>query len=364
MFFLGVSSNDAVSNSSILNGGIRARMRLHGTNKHATSSTFTGIPNVYQASTYNSGNDQASANKNNEQVEPVASNSLSNGHAISPADKPLVTLSGRYTVSLPDGRQISLIDHASGSSMVDGRVGTSAEQVPKMSTQESRNISLIDPSTVLPGIVGISRSDKLTVANVDICAHTRADQSTSGECTCLTEQSIAAPVSDNYISIRADQGATPAVDGCVVPRADQLRDAILTDNQENSQMEQSVVFTLPDGSHLEQSTAFLVPDARSMTRTDQSSILPMPETRRLTRTEQSTNPMATTRSNSRVVQRVASLTGQTAVIPSQSAQSGSSIVPGEVDPTNSEEPLPAGWEMRYDIYGRRLYYLKNNTSAF
>ena len=36
-----------------------------------------------------------------------------------------------------------------------------------------------------------------------------------------------------------------------------------------------------------------------------------------------------------------------------SAQQCSSTVPNQADALAQEEPLPAGWEMRYDVYGRR-----------
>ena len=90
MYSDGVANNDTTSNRSILNGGVRARMRLHGT-------------------------------------ENVASNSLSNGHAVSPTDKSVVFLSGRHAVSLLDGRQISRTDMSTAGT-IDGRIGGSAEQ--------------------------------------------------------------------------------------------------------------------------------------------------------------------------------------------------------------------------------------------
>ncbi|XP_046411227.1 E3 ubiquitin-protein ligase Su(dx) isoform X1 [Neodiprion fabricii] len=47
----------------------------------------------------------------------------------------------------------------------------------------------------------------------------------------------------------------------------------------------------------------------------------------------------------------------------QPASAGPSGVPGETENGNQpEEPLPAGWEMRYDVYGRR-YYVDHNTRS-
>ncbi|XP_012135438.1 suppressor of deltex [Megachile rotundata] len=352
--FDGVTSNDTVSNSSILNGGIRARMRLHGV-KHVASSTFHGLTN----SNYNSGSDQTSVNKDNEQIEPVASNSLSNGHAVSPMDKS-VNLPGRYTVSLPDGRQMSRIDHTSAST-AEGRVGPCAEQFSKISISEGRNIPQIEQSTVHPGVLGISRSDQLATTNMDMCSHNRTEQSASSDRNSRLEQSIT-PLSDNCGAMRSDQATIP-LDECILSRIDQPRNAVLTDNQVNSQPEQSVVFTVPDGSNLEQSALFLMADSHDIVRLDQSATLPTAESRRIPHIDQSATSTSAAHSNPRMMQRVASLTGQTAVIPSQSTQSGSSILLAEVDHTNhSEEPLPPGWEMRYDIYGRR-YYVDHNTRS-
>lgn len=351
MPFDGVSSNDAVSNSSILNGGIRARMRFHEA-KHIASSAFHGtLTSVSQNSTYNSGSEQVNANKNNEQIDSVTSNSLSNGHAVSPADKSFVTLSGRSTA--PSSTSVST------SGVIDGRIGTCTEQFPKVYVSESRNISQLEQSTVLPGTVGISRSDQLTV-NTDICSHNRTEQSISNERS--QTESVTGPVSNSYGTMRTDQDTNPLVDECIISRVDQFRNSGLTDSQGHSQTEQSVVFTLPDGSHLEQPTMFLMTDGRGIARSDQSSILSMGETRRISHPEQYTNS-TTTRSNPRVIQRVAPLTGQATMIPGQSTQSESSIVLADVDTANhSEEPLPPGWEMRYDIYGRR-YYVDHKTRS-
>ncbi|XP_026667255.1 E3 ubiquitin-protein ligase Su(dx) isoform X2 [Ceratina calcarata] len=404
--FDGVSSNDTVSNSSILNGGIRARIRLHAP-KHVASSTFHGaLTKTYQSSSYNNGSEQACANKNNEQTEPVPSNALSNGHAVSPADKCVLTLSRRYPTSLSDIRQMSGLEHPS-----THFPGTVNERVP---VSESRSIPQIEQSAVLPGTVGtsrsnqsnvantrlehtaghipvgisrsnqsvvvsarlerpaghvpgtinervplaesanmsqpavmsgpveISRSGPLTIANTDGCSHNRTEQSVLSERNSRTEQTVTVPHSDSYGTVRAD-------------------------NQASSQTEQPVVFTLQDGSHQEQQPAvYLITENRGMPRTDaQPAMLPGPEARRMMpHNEQYANPAPmTTRSNSRVVQRVPSLPGQTAVIPGQSNQPGSSIIITEVEPTShSEEPLPPGWEMRYDIYGRR-YYVDHNTRS-
>ncbi|KZC10599.1 E3 ubiquitin-protein ligase Su(dx) [Dufourea novaeangliae] len=303
----GITSNETASNRSILNGGVRARMRLHGT-ENVAPSNFRGLTNIYQNSNYNTENDQPGVDKNSEQVEPVASNSLSNGHVILPVDKS-VCLSGRHAVSLLDGRQISRIEHGSTPGTVDGRIGTSADQFSKISVSEGRNISQADQSSV-PGTVVVSRSDQLPTPNADIRSHNKAEQSTSSGRNSKTEQLLTTPLSDSFGSIRADQSTTPIVDGGgLASRVDQPTTSTLMDNQGISQTEQSTVFTLPDGScasHSEQSSGFHMADT---------------------------------------------------------TQSGSSIILADVEPTNhSEEPLPPGWEMRYDIYGRR-YYVDHNTRS-
>ncbi|XP_076247280.1 suppressor of deltex [Calliopsis andreniformis] len=319
----GILNNDTPSNRSILNGGIRARMRLHG-------------------------------------PESIASNSLSNGHAVSPADKTIISLSGRHTASLLDGRQIPRIEHVSTSGTTDGRIGACAEQFSKISVSEGRsNISPIEQS-ILPGTVGIARADQIGVTNVDVRSHNRTDLPASIGRATRAEQLMTTPHSDSFGTLRSDQLSTPLVDGCVIARVDQPTTSTLTSNQGNSQAEQAAGFTLPDGtciSHPEQSVVF----PNSQNNSEQSTTVPMVEGRRIPCSEQSVSNI---RPNSRVVQRVASLTGQTAVIPSQStSQAGSSIILAEIEPTNhSEDPLPPGWEMRYDTYGRR-YYVDHNTRS-
>ncbi|XP_076281171.1 suppressor of deltex [Lasioglossum baleicum] len=362
----GVINNDTASNRSILNGGVRARMRLQGA-ENVSSSAFRGLTNAYHNSNYNVGNDQPSVDKNSEQVEPVASNSLSNGHVISPMDKSVVSLPGRHAISLSEGRQVSRIEHTPMPGTVDGRVGMCADQFSKLSVSEARNVSQGEQST-LSGTVGICRSDQLSIGttNVDMRSHNRTDQPASSGRNSRTEQLLTTPSSDNFGNMRSDQLPTPTVDGCVASR-DQPTTSTATDNQGISQTDQSTVFTLPEGSctsHSEQSSGFHIADGRRMSRTDQSAlpILPIAERRRAVRPKQSTT--STTPSNPLVVQRVASLTAQTAMARGQSVpQSGSSIMLAEVEPTNhSEEPLPPGWEMRYDIYGRR-YYVDHNTRS-
>lgn len=321
----GVANNDTTSNRSILNGGVRARMRLHG-------------------------------------AENVASNSLSNGHAVSPTDKSVVFLSGRHAVSLLDGRQISRTDMSTPGTM-DGRIGGAAEQFSKISASEGRNNISAVVQSILPGAVGISRSDQLLATNIDIRSHNRTELSAPSGRNSRTEQLITTPITDSFGAARVDQLSTPSVDGCVASRADQPTTSTLTDDQGISHLEQPALFTLPDGTsvpHLEQAGACQTVQNSS----EQSAALPMAEGRRPPRSDQTATAASNARSNPRIVQRVASLTGQTAVLPGQSTpQSGSSIILAEVEPTNhSEEPLPPGWEVRYDIY-RRRYYVDHNTRS-
>lgn len=63
-----------------------------------------------------------------------------------------------------------------------------------------------------------------------------------------------------------------------------------------------------------------------------------------------TSPMANGVSN----HAAESSSGTTGPPPGQPASAGPSGIPGEAENGNQpEEPLPAGWEMRYDVYGRR-----------
>ncbi|XP_033326004.2 suppressor of deltex isoform X1 [Megalopta genalis] len=354
----GVINNDTASNRSILNGGVRARMRLQGA-ENVPSSAFRGLTNTYHNINYNTGNDQTSVDKNSEQVESVASNSLSNGHVISPMDKSVVSLSGCHTMSLLEGRQLSRTDHAATPGTADGRSGMCTKTIVAKDFLRNFVSGAYDifqgEQSTLSGAVGICRSDQLGSTNADIRSHNRTDQPASSGRNSRTEQLLTTPLSDSFGNIRSDQLPTPTVDGFVVSRADQPATSTATDNQGISQTDQSGVFTLPEGSstsHSEQSSGLHVADSRRMTRTDQSALVPVAERRRVVRPKQSTTSASTTPSNPLVVQRVASLTGQTAVSRGQIAE-----------PTvQSEETSPPGWEMRYDIYGRR-YYVDHNTRS-
>ncbi|XP_012255034.2 E3 ubiquitin-protein ligase Su(dx) [Athalia rosae] len=73
-----------------------------------------------------------------------------------------------------------------------------------------------------------------------------------------------------------------------------------------------------------------------------------------------TSPMANGISNHLVAESTSGTTGPPL---GQPASAGPSGIPGEVENGNQpEEPLPAGWEMRYDVYGRR-YYVDHNTRS-
>ncbi|XP_043252279.1 E3 ubiquitin-protein ligase Su(dx) [Colletes gigas] len=337
----GLTSTEA-SSRSILNGGVRARMRLYGSENMAPS-------NFRELATYNSnfpvGNDSAAIDKDDqEQTEPSPSNSLSNGHAISPVDKSAASLPSRHAISLLENRQTSRIDHPLTPGAVDGRILACTDQFSKISVSDVRN-----PQPDQSNVLGTVRSDQLSAINSEIRSHNRTEQSTSGGRAARQEQMIPSPISDNFGTIRPDQMNNSTDLGS---RMDQSGVSGLSDGQGTGQTEQTSAFGIPE-----------VVDGCGIGRSEQNMVLPVTDGRRIARIEQNTTPLTVARSNPRIVQRVASLTGQTAMARGQNSQPGSSIILAEVEPANhSEEPLPSGWEMRYDIYGRR-YYVDHNTRS-
>lgn len=111
-------------------------------------------------------------------------------------------------------------------------------------------------------------------------------------------------------------------------------------------------------SRSQQNTSVPLTDSRAVVfRSEQSTVIPLTDGRTIPIVEHM-SPVALSDSRSnipRISQTAASLSNQAiaASIPGQSVtQPGSSVVLTE-DINHSEEPLPPGWEMRYDLYGRR-----------
>ncbi|XP_011269445.2 E3 ubiquitin-protein ligase Su(dx) [Camponotus floridanus] len=103
--------------------------------------------------------------------------------------------------------------------------------------------------------------------------------------------------------------------------------------------------------------------ASSVSRSEQSAMFSLPDGRTISIAEHMPSPAVPPdpRSGaSRIPQTAVPLPSQPMAVPA-TAQSGSSVLLAE-DVNHSEEPLPPGWEMRYDLYGRR-YYVDHNTRS-
>lgn len=130
------------------------------------------------------------------------------------------------------------------------------------------------------------------------------------------------------------------------PRAEQLiNTAPLLDLRGVSRSQQNASVPLPTESR---ATVF---------RSEQSTVIPLTDGRTIPIVEHM-SPISLSDARSsvpRIPQTSASLSSQSiaASVPGQSVtQPGSSVLLTE-DINHSEEPLPPGWEMRYDLFGRR-----------
>lgn len=140
-----------------------------------------------------------------------------------------------------------------------------------------------------------------------------------------SEQSTNVRPQEELRTPRVEQSISTAshLDLCGVSRSQQNANVPLTDNR-------AVIF------RSEQSA--VIPDGRTIPIVEHISPVALPDSR-------SSVP--------RIPQTTASSQSIAASVPGQSVtQPGSSIVLTE-DINHSEEPLPPGWEMRYDLYGRR-----------
>lgn len=142
-----------------------------------------------------------------------------------------------------------------------------------------------------------------------------------------SEQSTSVRPQEDLRAARAEQpmNTAPLLDLRGVSRGQQNASVPLTDNR-------AVVF------RSEQSTVIPLTDGRTIPVVEHMSPVALPDSR-------SNIP--------RISQTATSLSNQSIAAPGQSVtQPGTSVVLTE-DINHSEEPLPPGWEMRYDLYGRR-----------
>lgn len=331
----GASSSDTISNCSVLNGGVRGRMRLHSS-ESTTPSMYCNLANAHHSSTHSTNANQSAIDKHNstthhkphESDKPGTSKMytvhLANGHAIPMPDKP-----ASWTL---EDIMTRVLDRSTPSSM-DGCRSSRTELPMNLNTSEGRSISRPEQSSSVP-----NTDERLT--------NFRSDQSVSNSVSDVhgvsqSESSSLTDVNTAYSASRVESISLPNIE----TRSDHLSDArgIVRSEQVNS----------------------VVP-SHCIPRSDQSVLITLPEARTISRSEESTaNNLPDTRSLNRMVQPPLSLAGQhTMPVAGQSVtQPGSSIMLPEIENTcPSEEPLAPGWEMRYDGYGRR-YYVDHNARS-
>ncbi|KAG5346476.1 SUDX ligase, partial [Acromyrmex charruanus] len=357
------ATNDTINNRSILNGGVRARMRLHSS-ENLAPSIYRGLANIHLSPNYSGVNSQANSNKNvglsttisntdstsSSNVGSSANSSVStsilvNGHAIPMTDKSMVSPGNRHATDVRTFAEQSIV--------ADGRVMARLEQLvnnipldpddllcqrqsdqpanrrTSMTNEDQRGMRQQSEQSanirVAEDLRGIRQSEQSTNVREDLRAtRQQSEQSTNVR----PQEELRTPRVEQSIS------TAPHLDLCGVSRSQQNANVPLTDNRAVIfRSEQSAVIPLSDGRTIpivEHISPVAVPDSRS--------------------------------SVSRIPQTTTSSQSIAASVPGQSVtQPGSSIVLTE-DINHSEEPLPPGWEMRYDLYGRR-YYVDHNTRS-
>jgi len=454
--FLG-ATNDTINNRSILNGGVRARMRLHSS-ENLTPSIYRGLTNIHLSPNYNGGNSQASSSKNvgfsttissadstlSGNISSSASNSnlstsiLVNGHVIPMTDKSISpgnrhatdirTFAGRLTI-----KELSSANPTESRSYTwSNHSNTDQSAIVKSDLcgppQSEQSPSMISGQQICTDVHGISRQDQSILPSIDSSSASQTDVNASSHIdTCggasALEQSVVAAPLDGRVMARLEQLVNNIPlnpDDLLCPRQlDQpanIRRMSMTNEDQRMmrQSEQSTNICMAEDVrgmrkseqstnvcvnedlrtirqqseqstsvrpqeelrtlHAEQSlnTAPLL-DFCGVSRGQQNASVPLTDNRVVFRSEQSAviplsdgraipivehmSPVVLSDSRSsvpRIPQTAVSLSNQSAAsMPGQSVtQPGSSIVLTE-DINHSEEPLPPGWEMRYDLYGRR-----------
>ncbi|XP_070155973.1 E3 ubiquitin-protein ligase Su(dx) [Polyergus mexicanus] len=486
----GATNNDTMNNRSILNGGVRARMRLHSSDSLAPS--MCRLTNIHLSPNYNSGNSQTNSNtvnigssttivsnvdgtsgNNVSSSSSLSANTLMNGHAIPIADKSMMSPGNRHAADIRTfaGRLIIKEQSPASANSPEGRVyrrgsyGNPVEQQSAMAKSDLRSIPRLEQSSLMisgqqtctADVRGVLRQDQpidsssTSQIDLNVSLHadargsggslrieqptviptspdgrvvTRAEQSTSGNYLVddlretrqsteqptnvrrvsttnedlrairQPEQSIASSIrvsedmrgirqqteqSVNNIRLNEDsrgmrqsEQSVRTVEDLRAARQQPTEQSTSVRLQEDLRVpraEQSLNADLRGVSRGagQQNTNILPTDghrtASSVSRSEQSAMFSLPDGRTISIAEHMSSPAALPDPRSGV-----SRIPQTAVaVPSQSmavsatAQPGSSVLLAE-DVGHSEEPLPPGWEMRYDLYGRR-YYVDHNTRS-
>lgn len=277
---LGATNNDTMNNRSILNGGVRARMRLHSSDSLAPS--MCRLTNIHLSPNYNSGNSQTNSNAANigssttiissvdgtsgnnvSSSSSLSANTLMNGHAIPIVDKSMMSPGNRHAANIRTfAGRLTIKDQSQASAnSPEGRVyrrgsyGNPVEQQSTMAKLDLRSMPRSEQSSsIIPGqqtcaadVRGILRQDQPIdssgAAQTDLNVSLHADARSSGG------------------ALRIEQPTSP--DGRVITRSEHAL-----------RIEQPVVETrTPEHTlRIEQPTIVTtLPDGRVLTRSEQST---------------------------------------------------------------------------------------------
>ncbi|EZA56343.1 hypothetical protein DMN91_010437 [Ooceraea biroi] len=253
----GATNNDAINNRSILNGGVRARMRLHSSESLAPP-VCRGLTNIHLSPNYNGGNSQMNSNKNvgpstaissadgtsssnigsSSSLSNLSTSTLVNGHAIPMADKSMVSPGNRHAADIRAfASRLNLKEQLSASaSSPEGRAYARASY----GNAEQSAMLKSDPR-------GVPRSEQSSAATGQMCADVRG----------ISRQDQSLSSTDNS---QADPGTSSHADA---------RGAL--------RVEQPIIATLPDGrvmarsSEQSSTSILLTDDSRGMRQPDQST---------------------------------------------------------------------------------------------
>ncbi|XP_024870767.1 E3 ubiquitin-protein ligase Su(dx) [Temnothorax curvispinosus] len=473
------AANDTLNNRSILNGGVRARMRLHSS-ENLAPSIYRGLTNIHLSPSYNGGNSQANSNKNvgfsttipnadgtsssnvgnSPSSSSLSTSILVNGHAIPMADKSMMSPGNRHPTDVRTfaGRSTVKEQPSASANSSEGRVYTwsnysNVDQSAIVKSDSRGPLRSEQSPSIIPGqqicadVRGIPRQDQSMLSNMDSSSASQTDASASslvdacgGAGALRIEQPIVAAHPDGRVMTRSEQSTNVLLaddlhDLRGARQSDQsanIRRTSMSNEDQRAMRQQSeqptnirVTEDLTRGmrqpeqsmsvragedlrairqseqstnvrpqedlrapraeqsmnaaplvdlrvgretaSRSQQNASAPLTDSRAVVfRSEQSAVIPLTDGRTIPIVEHM-SPIAPPDSRSsipRIPQTAPSLSNQSvaAAVPGQSVtQPGSSVVLAE-DISHSEEPLPPGWEMRYDLYGRR-YYVDHNTRS-
>jgi len=233
---LGATNNDAMNNRSILNGGVRARMRLHSSENLAPSAC-RGLTNIHLSPNYNGGSSQTNSNKSigssaaisnadgtssnigsSSSLSSLSTGTLVNGHAIPMADKSMVSPGNRHAADIRTfTNRLTFKEQSSTSTnSTDSRAYTrsnygSTEQ-SAMLKSDPRGVSrpeqiLVNTGQICTDVRGISRQDQSTLSGAD---NSQADSSVSSDTRSAlrVEQPIIATLADGRVIARSLEPST------------------------------------------------------------------------------------------------------------------------------------------------------------